>query len=140
MAKPIKNAPLLAQDELSARLDELRAAVEQFNDGYWFESHETLEDLWQVTPLPERDLFQAIIQAAAALVHFARGEYPGILKLLDSALDKLRAFPGEHMGIDVAAFTSDLQRVRDEFSVLGESAFLAWDERQAPRIAYEAAV
>ena len=69
MAKPLKNAPLLTPDELSARLDELRAAIEQFNDGYWFESHETLEDLWQVTPLPERDLFQGIIQAAAALVH-----------------------------------------------------------------------
>ena len=52
MAKPLKNAPLLTPDELTARLDELWAAIEQFNDGYWFESHETLEDLWQVTPLP----------------------------------------------------------------------------------------
>lgn len=138
MAKQMKNAPLLAPDELSARLDQLRAAIEQFNDGYWFESHETLEDLWQVTPLPERDLFQAIIQSAAALVHFARGEYPGILKLLDSALDKLRTFPSEHMGIKVGVFKSDLQRVRDEFRALGDSAFLSWDEREAPRIAFKA--
>jgi predicted metal-dependent hydrolase len=139
MAKPLKNAPLLTPDELSARLDELRAAIEQFNDGYWFESHETLEDLWQVTPLPERDLFQGIIQAAAALVHFARGEYPGILKLLDSALDKLRTFPSEHMGIDVAGFIRDLERTRGEFVALGEGEFVEWDERNAPRIAYEAA-
>lgn len=139
MAKPLKNAPLLTPDELKARLDELWAAIEQFNDGYWFESHETLEDLWQVTPFPERDLFQGIIQAAAALVHFARGEYPGILKLLDSALEKLKSFSAEHMGIDVAALVHDLERTRAEFAALGEPAFLTWDERTAPRVAYVAA-
>ena len=46
MAKTaLKNAPLLTPDELSSRLGEFYESLRQFNDGYWFESHETLEDL-----------------------------------------------------------------------------------------------
>ena len=133
---PLKNAPLLLLAELTSRLDEFYGALEQFNDGYWFESHETLEDLWQVTPLPERTFFQGVIQAAAAFVHFARGEYPGILKLLDAALDKLRPFTQETLGVDVAALIGDLERARAEFQALGPERFVGWDESRAPRIAF----
>jgi predicted metal-dependent hydrolase len=86
----LRNQPLLTPDELAARLDEFRRAVEEYNAGYWFESHETLEDLWMVTPLPERQFFQGVIQLAAAFVHYARGEHAGILKLLDAAGEKPR--------------------------------------------------
>jgi hypothetical protein len=133
---PLKNAPLLLPDELRSRIGELYEALQQFNDGYWFESHETLEDLWQVTPLPERTFFQGVIQAAAAFVHFARGEYPGIFKLLDAALDKLRPFVPETLGVDVTALVGDLERCRAEFEALGSECFTSWDERCAPRIAF----
>lgn len=140
MAKAvIKNAPLLAGDELRARLDEFYLALEQFNDGYWFESHETLEDLWQVTPLPERTMFQGIIQAAAALVHFARGEYPGIFKLFDAASEKLAEFRPSHLGVDVESFLTDIASTRAAFEELGEDRFIEWNERDAPRIAFERA-
>src|SRR4051812_25591336 len=43
-----RNQPLLTPDELKARLGEFYKAVEEFNDRYYFESHETLEDLWMV--------------------------------------------------------------------------------------------
>lgn len=134
MAKSVlKNAPLLSEAELRSRLDELYEAVDQFNDGYWFESHETLEDLWQVTPLPERDFFQGIIQAAAAFVHFARGEGPGIFKLLDASLEKLRRFSSETLAIDVESLVADLERAREELAALGED-FAHWDESRAPRV------
>jgi hypothetical protein len=139
MAKSVlKNAPLLTEAELHARLPELYDAIDQFNDGYWFESHETLEDLWQVTPLPERTFFQGIIQAAAALVHYARGEGPGILKLLDAALDKLQDFKPETLGVNVSQLVDDLDRVRNEFAALGGDVG-DWDESDAPRIEYRRA-
>ena len=129
-----KNDPLLTPEQLESRMGEFYAAVEQFNDGYYFESHETLEDLWMVTPLPERDLFQAVIQIAAGFVHFSRGEYPGIIKLLDSALEKLRAFASEHLGVDVAALIADVERAQGEITALGPERFTEWDESCAPKI------
>ena len=111
---PFRNEPLLTPGELAARLGEFYRALDEFNAGYYFESHETLEDLWMVTPLPERRLFQGIIQLAAAFVHLARGEYPGILKLLDAAAEKLGEFEPERLGVDVAGLLGDIARAQRE--------------------------
>jgi predicted metal-dependent hydrolase len=131
------NRALLTEPELRARLGELYAAIDQYNRRWYFESHETLEDLWLVTPLPERDFFQAIIQTAAAFVHFVRGDYAGIFKLLDAAAEKLRAYEGERFGIDIKALIEGLTRVREELAELGEARFREWDEARLPPIVYD---
>jgi predicted metal-dependent hydrolase len=133
-AASFKNEPLLTADQLHGRLGEFYAAVDQFNDGYYCESHETLEDLWMVTPVPERDLFQAIIQLAAGMVHYARGEYAGIVKLLDASADKLQRFPPAALGVDVDALVADIERVREEVAALGPDRLVEWDETHVPRI------
>ncbi len=133
---PFKNQPLLTLDELALRLDEFVRSVDQFNRAYYFESHETLEDLWMVTPWPERQFFQAVIQMAAAFVHFVRGEYPGIIKLLDGALEKLLPFPPETFSVDVAALIAEVTRARDEIATLGIERFRDWDEQRRPRIEF----
>lgn len=133
---PFQNQALLTLDELLPRLDEFHRSIEQFNDGYYFESHETLEDLWMVTPWPERQFFQAIIQIAAAFVHFVRGEYPGIIKLLDGALEKLPSFAPQCFGVDVSAVIASVDRARDEIATLGTERFRTWDEGRRPRITF----
>ena len=117
-----RNARLLTADELAARLDELYRALDEFNDGYYFESHETLEDLWMVTPLPERTLFQGIIQLAAAYVHVARGERDGAIKLLDAAVAKLRTFEPTSLGIEVGAMADAATAARRQLASEGGEA------------------
>lgn len=133
-ATPLRNQPLLTPEQLASRLDELYAAIDQFNRRWYFESHETLEDLWMVTPMPEREFMQGIIQLAAAFVHYARREYPGIIKLLDLALEKLRRFEPEAFGVDVAALVASVEEARREFGSLGEARFLEFDESRVPLI------
>jgi predicted metal-dependent hydrolase len=133
----MRNQALLTEPELRARLEELYRALDEFNRGWWFESHETLEDLWMVTPLPDRTFFQGIIQLAAAFVHYARREHPGVIKLLGFALEKLREFTPSHRGVDVAALIVDVERARAEIATLGPARFLEWDESRAPQIAFE---
>jgi hypothetical protein len=90
-----------------------------------------------VTPLPERQFFQAVIQLAAAFVHLVRGEYPGIIKLLDAALDKLQDFTPTCIGVDVASLMSDVTRCRAEIAALGPDAFTSWDANARPLIAFQ---
>ncbi|HET6615503.1 MAG TPA: DUF309 domain-containing protein [Dehalococcoidia bacterium] len=137
MAQSMRNQALLTEPELRARLGEFYDALDQFNDGWYFQSHETLEDLWMVTPLPERDMFQGIIQAAAAFVHLVRGEYAGILKLLDAAIDKLARFEPERFGVDITALARDLRSARDRIEELGADGLSAKDESMAPQISFE---
>ena len=133
---PFRNAPLLTEAELPLRLGEFYRALDEYNDGYYFESHETLEDLWMVTPLPDRTFFQGVIQLAAAFVHFYRHEYPGILKLLDAASEKLDGFTPERLGVDVAALVADIRHARDEIATLGEERLSDWDAAGIPHIRF----
>ncbi len=116
MPASLRNTPLLTAGQLVERLDVLYRALEEFNDGYYFESHETLEDLWLVTPLPERDFFQGVIQLAAAYVHVARGERDGAVKLIDAAVAKLRQFEPECLGIDVKGMVGAASAARRELA------------------------
>ena len=131
------NQALLTPPELRARLGEFYDAIDQFNHRWYFESHETLEDLWMVTPLPDRTFFQGIIQLAAAFVHYARGEHPGILKLLDGAADKIAPSAPVRFGVDVTALLADIARVRAEFAALGPERLREWDEDRVPVISYQ---
>jgi predicted metal-dependent hydrolase len=133
---PPRNQPLLTPPELRARLPELYRALEQFNDGSYFESHDTLEELWRVTPLPDRLFFQGIIQMAAGFVHICRGKYPGTIYLLDASATKLQQFVPERFGVDVAQLLAGVERARDEISALGEERFLHWDAAGVPRIQF----
>jgi len=135
MAKAfVRNQPLLSPEELQARLGELYQALDEFNDGYYFESHETLEDLWLITPWPERRFLQGVIQLAAAFVHVARGEYPGTVRLLDASAKKLREFAPSFLGVDVASLLESIGRSRDGLTALGEARLSEFDEAHVPRI------
>ena len=131
---PIANQALLTESELRARLGELYDAIDQYNRHWYFESHETLEDLWMVTPWPERQFMQALIQLAAAFVHFVRGEYPGVLKLLDASAEKLGEFKPEQFAVDTAVLLAEVERVRAEIEALGPERFREFDEGNIPRI------
>src|SRR3972149_12327028 len=112
-ARP-RNLALLTDNEFEARRPLLLAGVEQFNDGYFFEAHETWEELWLPSPWPARNFLQGIIQLAAALVHLMRHEYPGTVRLLDAGLKKIEGFPPDFLGIDGVRPLAEAHRARDE--------------------------
>ena len=78
--------PLSAEDRRHA-YDE---ALEAYERGDFFETHELLEPAWMGTDeLPERHLHQGLIKLAAAFVHGVRGNPTGIAKNLVGAREHL---------------------------------------------------
>jgi len=75
--------------------------IEEFNTGYFFECHETLEDLWQGTRGPSRDFFQGLIQIAVALYHLTRGNLAGSRSLFQRGMSRLEKYPPLYYGVDV---------------------------------------
>ena len=132
-ARP-RNLPLLTDEEVEEGRPILLAGIEQYNGGYFFEAHETWEDLWYVSPWPARQFLQGIIQTAAAFVHLMRHQYPGTVRLLGHALAKLDEFPDEYMGIDAARLRREVARAHDELIELGEERFDEWDRAQIPAV------
>jgi predicted metal-dependent hydrolase len=129
-----RNQPLLTEEEVEERRHILLAGIEQFNDGYFFEAHETLEELWLPSPWPIRPFLQGIIQLAAGFVHLMRHEYPGTVRLLARAIEKIEAAPSGCMGVHVEQLAAGARAAHNALVELGPDRFGEWDQRLIPKI------
>ena len=88
----------------------LKLAVAQFNQGEYWQCHETLEDIWILEQYPLRLFYHGLIKAAVGLLHLERQNYLGAsLKLKDAGLT-LVPFSPKMMGIDIAQLLDDIQQ------------------------------
>jgi bacterioferritin-associated ferredoxin len=67
-------------------------ALSLFNRRYYWETHEVLEEIWMEETGELKIFYQGVIQAAAALYHVLNNNPKGVIKLADSAVEKLRPF------------------------------------------------
>ena len=95
------------------------AGVELFNGGRFWHAHEEWEDAWKAEHDPQLRLFyKGIIQTAAALVHWQRGNPRGLHLNWAKARPKLLALPAEVLGLNL----HDLLRYMDGFEAAEGSA------------------
>jgi hypothetical protein len=88
--------------------------VALFNRGRYWEAHEALEVVWRQAVPPERDLWQGLIQAAAAMLHRERGNRHGLLTQGAAAIQKLRRATPDGFPVETARFVQELQRCVEE--------------------------
>jgi uncharacterized protein len=83
--------------------------VAQFNEGYYFECHDTLEDLWAGLRGPSRDFFQGLIQVSVAFYHLANANAVGAASMFERALKRFESYPDHYFGFDLAAHRAELR-------------------------------
>jgi predicted metal-dependent hydrolase len=98
-------SPLLNEDETAA----FHKGVAEFNAGYYFECHDTLEDMWTGIRGPSRDFFQGLIQVSVAFYHLSGGNLPGAESMVRRALKRFAGYPDRYFGFDLAAHREELQ-------------------------------
>jgi predicted metal-dependent hydrolase len=89
-----------------------RRGIEELNTGFYFECHETLEDLWTGVRGPSRDFFQGLIQIAVGFYHLTRGNTEGAGRMLDRASRRLSAYPDRYGGVDLGTLRAQAASVR----------------------------
>ncbi len=90
---------------------EFWVGVEQFNQGEFYACHDTLEAIWIESPEADKKFYQGILQIAVALYHLGNQNWRGGVILMGEGLNRLRAVPDDHAGLDMANFidqSSDL--------------------------------
>jgi predicted metal-dependent hydrolase len=90
--------PALPEEERAA----LARGIAQFNEGLFFECHDTLEEAWAGARGTPRDFFQGLIQAAVAFYHLGNGNRPGATTLLRRSLARLERYPARYAGVELA--------------------------------------
>jgi hypothetical protein len=95
--RPAEAAPLPPDEALLRGID-------LYHAGYLWEAHEQWESVWRASgDAVERDLLQALVQVAAALLKLREGNARGAGKLAARAKARLARVPGERcMGIALA--------------------------------------
>lgn len=96
-------------------------ACDEFNSGFFFETHETLEELWQQERGPVRDLYKGLIQVAVAYVHISRNNHFGADRLFRTALGYLAPYRAEGaMGWDVRRILGVSEEAHRRVNELGK--------------------
>lgn len=95
--------------------------IQEFNDGLFFECHETLEQIWLEDHGEDRQFYQAIIQIAAGYFKLEQGVPAGALKLWRMGLDKLAAYGPVYLGISVDSLVHAVQQNLSELAATQQS-------------------
>ena len=109
-------------------------AVDQFNDGLFWECHETLEDIWLVTPYPLRHFYQGVLKIAVGLHHSNRHNIRGCRNKLEEGLRLLEVFTPSFLGLDTGALAIETDRWLQMVSRGPRLDWTVLDSEPRPRI------
>ena len=80
----------------------LREGIRLFNEGRFFESHETLEQFYQETEDDHKPFLEGLIQLAVAFrLYVDFGEIKGPVRMIYQALIRFENYPSSHLEIRV---------------------------------------
>jgi predicted metal-dependent hydrolase len=108
--------------------------LEEFNQGQYFESHKTLEELWIAEPRDVRRLYQGILQIGVAFHHLRAGRYQPVVSLLQRGTGYLRPFAPHCMGVDIEQLLIAAGRCLCEAKDLGPEGLKDFDWALVPQI------
>ena len=98
----------MGDDGEAPAFDPIADGIRLFNEEYFFEAHEVLEDAWRVERGEPRLFLQGLIQVCAGYHHFQNGNFVGAITLLERGADKMRRYPPRYLGIDAAALIAHI--------------------------------
>ena len=84
--------------------DQFQRGIEEFNKGFYFECHDTLEELWMETVGNDRLFLQGLIQVSVGFYHFGNSNYKGAVSQFMKGLQKLQRYRPGHRGIELEDF------------------------------------
>ncbi|MCS6940081.1 MAG: DUF309 domain-containing protein [Roseiflexaceae bacterium] len=91
-------------------MDHYLEGIRLFNEGEYWHAHEQWEICWLNAPQPEAMFYKGIIQAAAALEKWKRGQPRGMRLNYAKSRPKLMAAGPTMHGMDVAALIAAMDR------------------------------
>ncbi|GAN35164.1 MAG: DUF309 domain-containing protein [Candidatus Brocadia sp. AMX2] len=90
-------------------MDKFEEGIKFFNEGNYFEAHETWEDQWRgIENSPEKYFIQGLIMVAVALHHYKRKNYIGTSRLLEKGIKLLKKLEGIKIKIDLDDFLKEI--------------------------------
>jgi hypothetical protein len=94
-------------------MDAYLEGIRLFNNSEYWHAHEQWEACWLASQEPDATFYKGLIQAAAALVHWQKGNPRGLLRNWAKSRPKLDSLPHMMHGIDLRALIEEMDRFVD---------------------------
>jgi predicted metal-dependent hydrolase len=114
--------------------------IREFNEGKFFEAHDSFEEIWQGYREPDREFLQGLIQAAVGLYHLEHQNLRGARSQFSKACSKMAPYRPEHWGLSVDLLFASLQRhlgVLEAYQERGAEGFEILDR---PKIQFSSGI
>lgn len=108
--------------------------VEEFNGQFFFEAHDTWEELWRETSGPGKLFYQGLIQTAVGFYHLSNKNYKGACSQFGKALAKLENYMPAYQAIDTQLLVDRLRQCLNDAVVLRDGGAESFDEMRIPQI------
>ena len=114
----------------------LKKGIQEFNDGDYFECHETLEDVWLIEIGPDRSFYQGLLQLSVGCFHLLNRNYLGAESQWSKAHAKLKDFGDQHLGVDLKSLTEQILRCQGMLAMVQTGQSREFDLSIIPHIQY----
>ena len=114
----------------------LKKGIQEFNDGDYFECHETLEDVWMIEIGPDRSFYQGLLQLSVGCFHLLNRNYLGAESQWSKAHAKLKDFGDQHLGVDLKSLTEQILRCQGMLAMVQTGQSREFDLSIIPHIQY----
>ena len=112
----------------------LKKGVQEFNDGEYFECHETLEEVWMVEVGPDRPFYQGLLQLSVGYFHLFNSNYAGAASQWSKGYAKLQHFGEAHHGVDLKSLLEQICRCQEMLTMVQNESQKVFDSSLIPTI------
>ncbi len=114
--------------------DLFERGVDEFNRQFFFEAHDTWEELWMETTGQHRLFYQGLIQIAVGFYHLGNQNYKGACSQFGKALAKINQYLPAFHSIDTQQLANSVQNCLNDAEQLKAGTLAVFDERKIPVI------
>jgi predicted metal-dependent hydrolase len=108
--------------------------IHEFNEGEFFEQHETLELLWRATESDIRYLYQGVLLIGVGFYHQQQGNYHGTQAKLSAGIEMLEWFAPACQTVDVADLIARARVCLKQVRSLGRERLAQFDRSLIPQV------
>jgi hypothetical protein len=88
---------------------EIKKGILLYNEGFYFECHEFLEEVWKKESGDEKAFLKGLIHAAVAFYHLEYENYKGTINYITRSYKRLKEFEPVFLGVDIKVFLTELE-------------------------------
>ena len=97
-----------------------------FQDGKYYDAHESWEDLWSDYYVPDHKFIQGLIQLSVSFFHLKNSNLKGAKSLMNKCLEKFDPFDVTQRGINIRLLKLKLYLIQEEYQKLLNTDDFNW--------------